>query len=377
MLTPAFHFDILKRYQAIFAKHIRVMFEKWDRAAETKQPVDIADSITHLTLDIIGECAFSCDIGAQRQGRRSEYVNAIYEASDLIYARSFKPLHANDWIYYNLTAEGKRFAKVCEMIHELPTKVILERRAALEKKFKEEDYESIDDMLQQTDQKLDFLDILLCSTGADGQPLPYQEILDEVNTFMFEGHDTTSAGLLWALYLTATHKDVEAKVYDEVKQVFGDNDEPTTDDLKSLRYTKSVLEEALRLYPPVPVIARRMDEDLEIDGYVLPKGIDVIVHPFIMHRQPDVWEDPEAFRPERFAKENRIRRDGFFDYVPFSAGPRNCIGQRFAMMEEQTVVSMIMKRYRLEVVPGQHIEVMPTLVSRSLHGIKAFVHKRQ
>ena len=187
-----------------------------------------------------------------------------------------------------------------------------------------------------------------------------REIRDECNTFIFEGHgrvsysiyflgsflivffcaDTTSAGLGWTLYLVSKHPEVERKALEEIKEVFGDKEVPDYEDMPKLKYIGQCIKEALRLYPSVPTIARYIEEDTMIGGKLVPAGVsifsfdflsthshiyllqtDVYLHPYVIHRQPDCWEDPEAYIPERHSPEASAKRDPFA-FVPFSAGPR-------------------------------------------------------
>lgn len=144
-----------------------------------------------------------------------------------------------------------------------------------------------------------------------------------MTAFQFEGHDTTSMGLAWAFYLIATHPEAEKKLLEEIKEVIGDSPYPSYEQLQQLKYTEACVYEALRLYPSVPTIGRTTTEDIMIESggtdYRIPKGSDVLVWPYIMHRQEDIWEDPEAFIPERHLGG---KKKPSYALVPFSAGPR-------------------------------------------------------
>lgn len=145
---------------------------------------------------------------------------------------------------------------------------------------------------------------------------------------MFEGHDTTAAAMCWALHLIGSHPDVQNKLHEELDRVLGDADTPTFEQLKAheLPYLEQVLKECLRLYPSVPAIGRELDHDLNVCGYEVPKTATVLLLSFLVHRDPKYWPDPHTFDPERFSPENSAHRHPYC-YVPFSAGPRNCIGK--------------------------------------------------
>eukprot|EP01104_Vermistella_antarctica_P007255 TRINITY_DN1800_c0_g1_i6.p1 TRINITY_DN1800_c0_g1~~TRINITY_DN1800_c0_g1_i6.p1 ORF type:complete len:243 (-),score=55.27 TRINITY_DN1800_c0_g1_i6:25-753(-) len=224
----------------------------------------------------------------------------------------------------------------------------------------------------------DLVGILLEARDADtDQPLESREIREEVDTFMFEGHDTTASGISWTLYHLAAHPDVQEKAYEEIDRVLGDKTCPAYEDLSSLPYMTCVLKESMRLFPPVPAIGRTLDQDLEMDGYVIPKGCQVEIMPYVSHRNPLVWDDPEVFDPYRFDATNpAIATRDPFAAIPFSAGPRNCVGQHFAMNEEKTIISMILKRFRVELVKEHKVVLEPHLVSRPQNGIRVRLRSR-
>ncbi|KAF4791748.1 cytochrome P450 4V2 [Turdus rufiventris] len=193
-----------------------------------------------------------------------------------------------------------------------------------------------------------FLDMLLNATDDEGNKLSYRDIREEVDTFMFEGHDTTAAAMNWVLYLLGHNPEVQKKVHRELDEVFDNTERSVTmDDLKNLRYLECVVKEALRLFPSVPMFARTLREDCCIKGHQIPRGANVLVLTYALHRDPEIFPDPGEFRPERFLPENSKGRHPYA-YVPFSAGPRNCIGQRFAQIEEKTLLALILRRFWVE-----------------------------
>lgn len=367
MITPAFHFNILKRYVPVFGEHAQLLVDKWVEYAKNKDSINIVNDITTSALDIIGQCAFGYDFKALEQGKdQHPYVKAIYSCTDRVYDRAFRP-----WLYPEYTFRrseiGKEYFASCKTIHDFATKVITERRALWATEDGRAELENR--------KKLDFVDILLTSTDENGNQLSDQEIRDECNTFIFEGHDTTSAALGWTLYLISTHPEVEEKVIAEINEVLGDKPYPEYDDMSKFKYLGLCIKEGLRLYPSVPTIARYMVKDTEVNGYIIPKGTDVYVHPYVIHRQEDSWENPEAFIPERHTAENSKGRHPFA-FVPFSAGPRNCIGQNFAMSEEKCVLSMILRKIKMRPVEGHPIEMLPALISRAEFGIEMTLELR-
>jgi len=363
LLTPAFHFQILKGYIDVYNFHTKVLINKIAQYAKSGEEFDIFNLFTLLTLDIIGACAFGANIEAQSNAK-SEYVEAVKNASNLIYDRIFLPPILGATFLYKLTPSGIRYKRVTDFIHDLPAKVIADRKRAL--------------AAQEVETKkrhLDFLDLLLNVRDEEGRPLDDKQIRDEVDTFMFEGHDTTAAALTWTTYMIASHKDVQEKLQQEVDEILGDNDFIKFEDLEKLEYTTMVLKESLRLYPSVPYITRKTLKETEICNFKVPSRTELFIIPYAIHRNKKYWgENAESFNPENFSKTSP-ERDPFV-YIPFSAGNRNCIGQNFAMNEEKAILCALIKNYNMEVVQNHPVIVEPHLILRPKHGIKIKVTKR-
>nr|CAD7416098.1 unnamed protein product [Timema poppensis] len=194
-----------------------------------------------------------------------------------------------------------------------------------------------------------FLDMLL-EAAQDGEIMSDSDIREEVNTFMFEGHDTTASAISFSLTTLALHQDIQDKVVKELDSILGDSDRDANyRDIQEMKYLEMVIKEILRLFPSVPAFVRNLQEDVELDGYTLPKGANITIGAFALHRDPEYFPDPEKFDPERFSPENSQGRHPY-QYVPFSAGSRNCIGQRFAMLEMKSTVSKVLRTFKL--LPG-------------------------
>lgn len=203
---------------------------------------------------------------------------------------------------------------------------------------------------------------------------PDKQLRDEVMTLMFVGHETTALTLSWGLYLLSQYPEVEAKLLEEINAVLGEK-APTVTDLPALRYTEQVIMEIMRLYPAAWAIGRQALQDCEIGGYNLRAGDAVIVSQWVMQRDARYFEDPEAFKPERwfvdFAK--KLPK---FAYFPFGGGSRICIGKSFAMMEAVLLLATIIQKYHLELAPEQEITPWPAFTLRPKHGIKMTLCKR-
>jgi cytochrome P450 len=186
-------------------------------------------------------------------------------------------------------------------------------------------------------------------------------------TFLLAGHETTAVALTWTWYLLARHPEVAERLREEVAGAIGTRT-PTIEDVPRLGYARRVVEEAMRLYPPVWGFMRQAIEPDEVGGYRVPKRAVVTISPYVTHRHPAFWEEPERFDPERFALE-QVRARLRFAYLPFSGGPRLCIGNEFALLEAQLVVAMTIQRYRLRLVSGTPVEPESRLTLRPRGGL--------
>ena len=367
LLTPAFHYEILRPYVQVTNCCLEVMLDRWQKSAERKEPVKTFDSISYLTLDVLLQCAFSYNSDCQRTRTSTPYVNAIYRLLYLAVNRFLTPLHHIDWIYC-LTADGREMRRQCKIVHELSEGVIKERKKALGLEGAAADRDKALSVAKQQRKYLDFLDILLTAADEDGEGLTDLEIRDEADTFMFEGHDTTTSGISWTLYCLAKHPEHQEKVREEVRSVLMGREWLDYDDLKDLKYTLWCIKEAMRLYPPVIEFHRQLSKDVELDGVVVPKHTRVSVNMPGLHRHPDVWDNPDEFDPLRFHPSNADSRDPYA-YLPFAAGHRNCIGQSFALNEERVVIAAIVNRFHISLIPDHPIIPEPVGILKAKHDI--------
>ncbi|XP_057564838.1 cytochrome P450 4F2 [Hippopotamus amphibius kiboko] len=342
MLTPAFHFNILKPYMKIFNDSVNIMHAKWQRlVAEGHARLEMFEHISLMTLDSLQKCVFSFDSNCQE--KPSEYIAAILELSALVVKRQQQLFLHMDFIYY-LTPDGQRFRRACRLVHDFTDAIIQERRRTLPK-------EGIDDFLKAKakTKTLDFIDVLLLSKDEDGKGLSDEDIRAEADTFMFGGHDTTASGLSWILYNLAKHPEYQERCRQEVQELLRDREpkEIEWDDLTQLPFLTMCIKESLRLHSPASVISRRSTQDIVFpDGRVIPKGVICLISIFGTHHNPSVWPDPEVYDPFRFDPEN-IKGRSPLAFIPFSAGPRNCIGQTFAMTEMKVVLALTLLRFRV------------------------------
>uniref|UniRef100_A0A6J0UR60 Cytochrome P450 4B1-like n=1 Tax=Pogona vitticeps TaxID=103695 RepID=A0A6J0UR60_9SAUR len=360
LLTPGFHYNILKPYVALMAESTKVMLDKWEQLITQEKSVELFEHVSLMTLDNIMKCAFSYNSNCQ-MGRENSYIQAVFELCSLAFSRMHSILGQSDLTYW-FTPEAYRFRKACQVAHLHTDKIIKERKESL----------GDEEELQKIQQKrhLDFLDILLCAKDENGVRLSDEDVRAEVDTFMFEGHDTTASGISWLFYCLAQNPEHQQKCREEIRSILGDRDTIHWDDLSNMTYCTLCIKESLRLYPPVPGISRELSKPITFfDGRTLPEGSWVGISIRNVHKNPSIWNDPEVFDPQRFSPEN-ISNKNSHAFLPFSAGPRNCIGQQFAMNEMKVALALTL--FRFELLPDSSKPPpipIPQIVMRSENGI--------
>lgn len=363
LLTPGFHYDVLKPYVAIFAESTRMMLDKWEKKASENKSFDIFCDVGHMALDTLMKCTFGK--GDSGLGHRdNSYYLAVSDLTLLMQQRIDSFQYHNDFIYW-LTPHGRRFLRACKIAHDHTDEVIRQRKAALQD---EKERKKI-----QQRRHLDFLDILLGARDESGIKLSDADLRAEVDTFMFEGHDTTTSGISWFLYCMALYPEHQQLCREEVRGILGDQDSFQWDDLAKMTYLTMCMKECFRLYPPVPQVYRQLNKPVTfVDGRSLPAGSLISLHIYALHRNSTVWPEPEVFDPLRFSPENAAGRHPFA-FMPFSAGPRNCIGQQFAMNEMKVVTALCLLRFEFSLDPSKMPIKVPQLILRSKNGIHLYL----
>ncbi|XP_073400478.1 cytochrome P450 4A24-like [Dendrobates tinctorius] len=359
LITPGFHYDVLKPYVMLMSDCTKIMLEKWEQLVPNEKSVELFHHVSLMTLDSIMKCAFSYSSNCQTDSENA-YIKAVYELSYLVDHRFRRFIYHFDLIYY-LSPEGFRNRRALKIAHEHTDKVIKQRKESLKNE------KELDKIGQR--RHLDFLDILLCAKDENGHGLSDEDLRAEVDTFMFEGHDTTASGISWILYTLAKHPEHQEKCREEIRGVLGSRDTVEWEDLGKIPYTTMCIKEGLRLYPPVPGVARKLSKPITFcDGWSLPAGATVILSIYCINRCAGFWKDPEVFDPLRFSVENSSDRHPH-SFIPFAAGARNCIGQNFAMNEMKVAVALILQRFQLLPDPENEPQKIPQIVLRSMNGI--------
>ena len=370
LLTPAFHYSILKNYVSIYKSCVSVLVGKWRKVARERKSVAVFETVCPMSLDIILQCAFSFRSDCQEDKTQHPYVQACSQLVHRMSDRGINPFYRIDWIYW-LTPHGRKTNQLCKLVHDHAEKVIDERKAALEHNSTIEERSSEGNGSIST-KLYDFLDILLMARDEEGRGMSDLEIRNEVDTFMFEGHDTTTSGMSWTLYCLAQHPEHQDKIREEVRSVLKGREWLEYEDLKQLTYTSWCIKEAMRLYPPVFEFFRKASRDIKLDNMTIPEGTNIGISSYQIHRNGSIWKDPLQYDPLRFQLKN-LEKQGPYDYIPFSAGSRNCIGQNFAMNEMKVVIGTIISQFELETDPDHYVDLQFTVVLRAKKDIKLFL----
>ncbi len=335
---PAFHRQRLQAYAAIMTEHSARLREQW-RDGET---LDVAEAMMRLGLGIVGKTLFNTDVEAE--------ALAIGRAiSDLLQysARASLPL-AELFLKLPLSSV-RRLRRAQEFLDTTIYRIIQERRA---------DNADHGDLLSML--------LLAQDEAADGAGMTDKQVHDEALTLMLAGHETTAVALTWTWFLLSQHPEVETKLHEELHAVLSGR-LPALDDLDHLTYTRMVLSEALRLYPPAWLMTRRNLEAYEVGGHLLPARTFILLSPYLTQRDPRYFDAPEQFRPERWAQSHSGPK---FAYFPFGGGPRQCIGEGFAWMEGILVLATLAQQWRMQLVPGHPVGLWPLVTLRPKAGMR-------
>jgi cytochrome P450 len=315
MMQPMFHRRVITEFARVIDTANDGFIARWEAQAARGERVNVTDDMSELTLDIVLRAVFGRDLDrlAAESGGNPFAVVTKEPARNLQFAYKFRSL-------------GKVVA------------ALMRRRAA------------------EADEHVDFLAMLMSSRDKEtGAHMSERELIDEVMTLVVAGHETTASALNWTWYLLALHPQVEARLHAEVDAA-PVAAAPSLAQMEALPYAQQVVSEALRLYPPGWLLSRRTLAADVLAGFAIPADADVLLSPYLLHRHPLFWADPNAFKPERFAAANEAERPRFA-YMPFAAGPRHCIGETFALYEMLMHLYKVARRYRLTYLPTEPVEL--------------------
>ncbi|XP_069963685.1 probable cytochrome P450 4ac1 [Bactrocera oleae] len=367
LLTPAFHFNILQSFIEVFKNETLKLVNLL--SAKKDQNVNLNEIISEFTLNSVCETALG--VSLNDISGSSEYRKIIHELELVMVKRLCNP-----FMYYPLVfklfGDYKGFYKNVKVAHNFSSKIITKKREEFQKRqFAKETVHENDDETGKR-KRYAMLDTLF---HAESQGvIDHRGICDEVNTFMFEGYDTTATCLIFTLFNLAVHSDIQEKCYREVKNY--DLPAMSISDFNQLEYLERVVKETLRLQPSVPFISRCCREDTELNGVILSAGSQINIHILDIMRDEQHFPDPLKYDPDRFLPENSLNRHPYA-FLPFSAGSRNCIGQRFAMLEIKAMLVGILQNFRvLPVTTPEDIRYENGLVLRTKENVLVKMVKR-
>ncbi|XP_025267883.1 cytochrome P450 4C1-like isoform X2 [Camponotus floridanus] len=335
---------------------------------------DLLPFISEHTLNAICETAMGVSLRTIGEFQQ-QYRNAVHNMIKLIFYRAFRPWFHNNMIF-SLSSQRKKQKKILKILHGFTEKIIAERKLYHKRtdgqylKNLESDKEAAtnDEVFGIKKKRLAMLDLLLAASQE--YSLTDLDIREEVDTFMFEGHDTIATGIMFTLLLLAEHKDIQERVKLEVDDVMQENGgKLNMRSLQNLSYLDRCLKEALRLYPSVPTLSRYTGDDVKLQSYVVPAGSILVLNIYAVHRDSNFWPNPDVFDPDRFLPE-KIENRHPYSYLPFSAGPRNCIGQRFGLLEMKAIVAPLVHNFYLEPVEYlKNIQFKADIIIRPTHPV--------
>ena len=345
---PAFHHQRIAALASVMAAAARDAAVQWRTIASGDQPVDVDQEMMRLTRTVVLRALLGADLGPF--AAKIDHAWAIINQH---IGESFWSLGLTDRLP---TSKRRRFQAARAVLQGAVDHVISQRR-------------------RNPSDSADLLSMLLSARDEEtGEAMTDEQLRVEVTTFLLAGQETTSLALTWSWYLLSQHPGAQRRLEEEIDGVLNGRP-PEYADLMNLPYTRMVIDEALRLYPPAWGFSRQALADDELGGFRLPRGWLAFVIPYVLHRLPAFWEHPEAFDPERFLPERSAERPKFV-YLPFGAGPRQCIGKQFALIEAQLILATLAQGYRLHLVPRHRVEPWPLISLRPRFGMPMVIERR-
>ena len=344
LVQPAFHRDRLIGYGAAMAECAAQCRDRWSAG----ERFDVSREMNRLTLAIVARTLFSADVSSEAD----EIGSALTEVLGL-FEMVLMPF--SEWIEKLPLPSVRRFEKARARLDQTIYRMIAERRASGE-------------------DKGDLLSMLLLAQDEDASTMTDKQVRDEALTLFLAGHETTANALTWTWYLLSQNPEAEARFHAEIDRVLGAR-LPTFDDLAQLKYVEMVFAESMRLFPPAWGIGRRPLQAYRIGDYEIPARTVMLMSPYVVHRDPRWYPEPEKFDPDRFLPENAAGRPKF-SYFPFGGGARVCIGERFAWMEGVLLLATLGAKWKLRLVPGHRVETRALITLRAKYGMEMVVEGR-
>ena len=334
MMQPYFHRKVIRQFHEILEQCNRQLLDRWYQKADAGESIDVTSETSQVTLNAVLRSIFGDDL---------EFIEKRFGSN----------------VFALVTEESSRDLRFAYKFRQL-TKVVAELIRRRQEGGRE---------------RFDFVAMLMSARDRNtGEAMSEKELIDEIMTLIVAGHETTASALSWAWYLLSQHPEIEDRLTDELDSISGEF--ATVEELMQLKYTKQVIDETMRLYPPAWIVTRRALDHDRLGGYDVPPGADIIICPYVMHRHTAHWSNPEEFDPDRFS-EKRSEKRHKFAYLPFIVGPRHCIGENFALFEMQIHLAIAARRFHLHFLPeNPKVEMVPGVNLRTRHGLLMQPQKR-
>ncbi|MFL5318485.1 MAG: cytochrome P450 [Myxococcaceae bacterium] len=341
LAQPAFHRQRIAGMAKVMTDGATDLVRRWSE--DPNEPRDIVEEMMQLTVQVASNALFGTGVERSQIDRVSSSFNVL-SAQLVERFRTFRLVPP-----VLPTKYDREFRTAHRTLNEVVREIVAAKRAH---------FEDTGDLLSM---------LMLAKDEDTGEQMTDEQLRSEVTTMLLAGHETTATALSWLWAMLEQNPEAERKLHAELAQVLGGRT-PTFEDVPKLAYTKMVIEETMRLYPPVYVLSRQVKEDDVLCGFRIRKGSAVDLSPYLMHRLPQYWDAPDEFRPDRFTSEEQAKRPRFL-YMPFLGGPRQCIGNNFAMMEAQLVVATIAQQFAPRTLDGKVPEADPLVTLRPRGGL--------
>ncbi|XP_056646965.1 uncharacterized protein LOC130451760 [Diorhabda sublineata] len=368
IIRPAFNQRILNAYQAVFLEKGEIFADQLQKNVGNKD-MDLFELVSNCTLDIICETALGLNMNIQTEN--SDFPKALDKIMEITTYRIFHVWHhlVFTWKLYPLS---KDYDKVLKVFKTFTSTVIKKKWEAYHHKQKLRGSVSVSEYEESPKEKLAFLDLILENTN-----FTEEELNEEVELFLIAGTDTTASALSCLFTVLGMFQDVQQNVLEEILAILGPDRQVSPSDLPELKYTERVIKESLRLFPVAAFFLRKISEDIDAGDIVFPAGSSAFFGPVHIQRNPKYWPDPLKFDPDRFLPENVAKRHPC-TYIPFSYGPRNCIGGQYAMMNMKTILATVLRRFRIytKYKTIEEIKLKTNVVLRLKEGPKVWVETR-
>ncbi len=346
-MQPAFHRQAIDRLGVVIADQVDLSLREWQD--DGGAAIDITRPLMQMTINVISRALCTSLVPGD--------MNRITDALTVI-------MREGESLLWSLAPS----------LHALPSPRRSRVRRALQV-FDQAIYDLIRARLDANARHDDLLDLLLAQKdAATGAPVSLQVLRDDLTTMIIAGHETTATAIAWTCALLSKHPEVLRRATAEVDSVLGDR-RPTMQDLPKLGYIGRIVQEALRLYPPFWTISRRAEQPDRLGPYAIPAGATLMICPYVTHRNPRYWPNPEGFDPERFTAAEAAARPKYA-YFPFGGGPRICLGRSLALMEAEIYLAMLLQRYVLDLSPTHRMEAEPMISLRPRYGLPMVVRRR-